>query len=550
MNSPAIDQRLRCILAALILTAVVGTRRATADADTYMPAMRDGTRLATSVYLPDGQGPWPVILARTPYGRSGGVHETVGAEANERGYVFVVQDLRGRGDSEGNPWIIFQSDGWGERQDGFDTVEWIAAQAWCNGKVGTWGASALGITQAMMAPSRPPHLKCQHIAFAFSNMYLHCAYQGGVWRPELLEAWLKATGMVQVNLATFASHRNYDNFWTEFDAVSKAGEVNAPALFIGGWYDCFSQGTIDGYVALQNHGQESARRHSRLIMGPWAHGKITELTYPENSRFPDAADHWRWFDQYLKADDRGLADLPRVCYYVMGDPEDNDAPGNEWRDAESWPPASLPTRYYLQSDGGLSTEMRSSKKTSLTFTFDPSNPAPSRGGANLTIPVGPMDQRDVEARPDVLVFTSEELKAPVEVTGRILARLWITSSAPDTDFTVKLCDVYPDGRSMLVTDGILRTRFRESFQSEKMLEPGEIYPIDVDLWSTSLIFNQGHRIRVSVSSSNFPRFAVNPNTGDTIATIGEKAIATNSVFMSEQNPSYIQLPVVRRQNAR
>ena len=291
MNSEKIDKRFKLILAAAIVAAAANPRLAVADAETKMPAMRDGTRLATSVYFPEGQGPWPVVLARSPYGRTGGIHDALGAQANERGYVFVIQDLRGRGDSEGDPWIIFQSDGWGERQDGFDTVEWIAEQAWCNGKVGTWGMSALGITQAMMAPSRPPHLKCQHIAFAFSNMYAHCAYQGGVWRPELLEAWLKATGMVERNLDTFASHPAYDNFWMDFDAVSKASEVNAPAILIGGWYDCFSQGTIDGFVALQSNGQEPARRNSRLIMGPWAHGEIKELKYPENSRLPKTADH-------------------------------------------------------------------------------------------------------------------------------------------------------------------------------------------------------------------------------------------------------------------
>ena len=202
----------------------------------------------------------------------------------------------------------------------------------------------------------------------------------------------------------------------------------------------------------------------------------------------------------------------------MGDPEDDDAPGNEWRNADSWPPVSESACYYMHGDGTLTTDVCKLETTSKSFTYDPENPVPTIGGANLTIPVGPMDQRRIEARSDVLVFTTAELTAPLEVTGRIRAKLWISSTAPDTDFTVKLCDVYPDGRSMLVTDGILRTRFRESFRAEKMLEPNVICPIEIDLWSTSLIFNKGHRIRVSISSSNYPRFAPNPNTGAPVQT--------------------------------
>jgi putative CocE/NonD family hydrolase len=177
-------------------------------------------------------------------------------------------------------------------------------------------------------------------------------------------------------------------------------------LFLGGWYDCFSQGTIDGFVAFQTSGQAAARGKCRLVMGPWAHGAIKELKYPENSRIPKAADQWKWFDHYLKGENNGLEDEPAVYYYVMGDPEDKDAPGNEWRSAESWPPKSLPSCYYLQSDGALTFDAPSVEASSRSFTYDPKNPVPTVGGANLTLAVGPMDQRSVEARPDVLVFTT------------------------------------------------------------------------------------------------------------------------------------------------
>jgi predicted acyl esterase len=547
--SDTISNRLRKIIFFGLLTASVASSHiARADSETHMVAMRDGTRLATTVYTPDSQGPWPVVLARSPYGRFGLHFDLLVAKSNQQGYVFVIQNVRGKGDSEGNPWIVFRNGGWGMVQDGYDTVEWLAKQAWCNGKIGTWGASALGITQAMMSPSQPPHLKCQHIGFAFSNMYSHCAYQGGVWRTELVEAWLKANRLEKVNLEAFVEHPTYDHFWMDLDAAAQAARVNVPVLFVGGWYDCFSQGTIDGFLAIQNNGIGAARDKCRLVMGPFAHGQIKELEYPPNSRFPVAADEWQWFDHHLKGEENELADKNSVYYYVMGDPEDKDAPGNQWRTADTWPPASKSTRFYLHNDGRLDQKRSITATASKSYHYDPKDPVPTIGGGNLTIPVGPMDQRAVEGRQDVLVFSSPVLTEPLEVTGRICAKLWISSSAPDTDFTAKLSDVYPDGRSMIVTDGILRTRFRESFQEEKMMEPNKVYPIEIDLWSTSLVFNKGHRIRVSISSSNHPRFDPNPNTGAPFRSDNETVIATNTVFLDESHPSCVLLPVVTTQH--
>ena len=228
----------------------------------------------------------------------------------------------------------------------------------------------------------------------------------------------------------------------------------------------------------------------------------------------------------------------------MGDPEDKNAPGNEWRNAESWPVPSAPTPLYLHRDGKLNREKPTVNEASREYNYDPKNPVPTVGGQNLTAAVGPADQRSVENRPDMLVFTSEALKEPLEVTGRIRVKLWISSSAVDTDWTAKLCDVYPDGRSMLVTDGLIRARYRESFQQERLLEPGKVYPVEIDLWSTSLIFNRGHRLRVAISSSNSPRFEPNPNTAAAFRADDQTVIAHNTVYLDRDRHSHILLPVV------
>ncbi|NQT17130.1 MAG: CocE/NonD family hydrolase, partial [Planctomycetes bacterium] len=234
-------------------------------------------------------------------------------------------------------------------------------------------------------------------------------------------------------------------------------------------------------------------------------------------------------------------------YYVMGDPEDPDAPGNYWRAADSWPPPSEPILVYFHDDGRLALEEPAGDDTRLTYRYDPSDPVPTVGGHNMTIPKGPMDQRRVESRPDVLAFTSHVLDASVEITGRIRAKLYVSSDCPDTDFTIKLCDVYPDGRSMLVTDGVQKAKSRESCREAKLLEEGNVYELKVDLWSTSLVFNRGHRVRVAVSSSNFPRFDPNPNTGEPWMPDCETRVATNTLHVSQRHPSHIILQQYRGQ---
>ena len=506
---------------------------------TFMVPMRDGVKLATDVYLPDGEGPWPVILLRTPYGKG----KSRGETATQRGYAYVSQDIRGRFDSEGLDYPVFSHDGWGEHQDGYDTVEWVADQEWCNGKVATIGGSATGITQNMMAPSRPPHLVCQRVGVAFSSPYNQAFYQGGVFRKSLTERWLKGNKFDPKGLAMFRSHPHYDDFWKSFDYEVAAHRVNVPVMFVGGWYDIFNAGTINAFVAVQKNGDVGARGKCRLIMGPYGHGRSEDLVFP-NAAPPKAANAMNWHDIWVKNDGEGLDEIPVVQYFIMGDPDDPNSPGNVWKTADDWPvPAEIMPIYFI-SDGMLRRGPSREENASLSYEYDPEDPVPTIGGANLSIMKGPRDQRPVEDRPDVLLFTSQWLKDPVEVTGQVKVKLWASSTATDTDFTAKLCDVYPDGRSMIVLDGIIRASHRNSMEKSELMEPGKIYEFEIDLWSTSLVFSPGHRIRVAISSSNSPRFEPNSNTGKLPGTDDETKIATNTIYIDVEHPSHILLPVV------
>lgn len=576
------------LLSVAVLLPVVCETAQSAKLSVMVP-MRDGVKLATDVYLPEGEGPWPVLLSRTPYNKNG--FGGMSSEAGKRDYVLVAQDMRGRFGSGGDDWPVFSHGGWGEHQDGYDTVEWIAGQKWCNGKVGTFGGSACGIVQNMMAPSRPPHLTCQFVQVAYSSMYHQAMYQGGAFRKRMVEGWLQINQFNPQNLKLIRAHPEYDELWKGLDPERVASRVNVPAVFFGGWYDIFCQGTINSFVTIQNKGDKGAKGLCKLVMGPWAHGRFGDLKY-RDSQTPPEADMWRWFDVWLKNDGECPAGIkhivrkgdtilklaknyrvepekivevnkitdprripagasiiipgyriPPVHYYVMGDPTDPDAPGNEWRTAESWPiPAKL-TPFYFHGDGSLRRNPPEQKEPSRSYKYNPRNPVPTVGGANLLLPLGPKDQRRVESRPDVLIFTTEPLEKPLEVTGQIKVVLWASSSAPDTDFTAKLTDVYPDGRSMLVLDGIIRARYRNGFEKGELMKPEEVYKFEIDLWSTSILFNRGHRIRVAVSSSNSPRFEPNPNTGEHSGHGEKTAVAKNTIHLDAAHPSYIVLPM-------
>ncbi len=556
-----ITRRLRFLFPALLLMfALPGNGlRATAfsqDASqpnktTEMVAMRDGVKLATDVYLPetraetraDANGPWPVILMRTPYNKDpmGAQHRTWVTN----GYVFVVQDCRGRFKSEGK-YLPFMDD----HDDGYDTVEWAAKQPWSNGKVGMIGASAMGITANQASITAPPRLAAMYVMVAPASAYQHAIYTGGVFRKEMNEQWLKSQNATDVLNLTFQHYKD-DGYVNIREGRLHWEKVRVPVYNWGGWYDIFGQGNIDNFVGLQSRGGGMALGNQKLVMGPWAHGAIEEVKYPSNSgadlmgSMRNQSEPMRWFDYWLKGVSNGIMDEPPVKYYVMGDTTDPKAPGNEWRSAQSWPPPSKITSYFLNPGGKLIETIVAEAKSGDSYQYDPKNPVPTVGGALLFGKKGPMDQRAIGERKDVLKFSTAPLDAPVEVTGQVVVELWAQSDCPDTDWMAKLVDVYPDGTERLVLDSAMRARFREGFDREVFMKKDEVYKFKIDLWSTSLIFNKGHRIAVHISSSNNPRFDPNPNTGKPMRADGESRVATNTIHHSLEYPSRILLPVVK-----
>ncbi|MDD4870034.1 MAG: CocE/NonD family hydrolase [Kiritimatiellae bacterium] len=515
---------------------------------TFKIAMRDGIHLATDVFLPAGDGPFPVILSRTPYGRSNKHHSDTGANFTRDGYAYVIQDSRGRFDSEGES-IPFIGCGWGEHQDGVDTLLWLRQQSWCNGKIGTIGGSAGGITQNLMAGATTNGLDAQYISVAAASLYHDAAYVGGAMRKCQVENWSANNKFDPKTIQLMRDHPCYDDYWHDYDSTRKFSVMNVPAVHIGGWFDTFAQGTIDEFTGRQYKGAEGARGRQKLVMGPWEHSGwrkegTGELIFP-NSRQPKTISYERWFEHYLQGIDNGIEKEPAVAYYVMGDTSKWRAPGNEWRYADDWPIPATETPFYFYCDGRLSViQPVPADAITVEYTFNPTNACPTVGGNNLTIARGPRNQNMIETRKDVVLFTSHPLTKPMEVTGRVKARIFVDSSAVDTDLSVRLCDVYPDGKSYLMAEGMLRLRYRKSFEKTELLTPGKMEEVTIDCWSTSLVFNKNHRIRVTVTSSNYPRFDINPGTGQPWSETGEKVRQTNRIYCGGERSSCIILPVV------
>jgi putative CocE/NonD family hydrolase len=455
--------------------------------------------------------------------------------------------MRGRFDSEGEN-LPFIEDGEGQHHDGSDSIAWIRRQSWSNGNVGTMGGSAAGIAQNLLAPTAPEGMKAQHISVAPASMYHHATYVGGAFRQSQVENWtLRNNHFDPRALEIMRAHPQYDDYWRQFDIRRQAAAINVPAVHIGGWFDTFAQGTIDSFVTRQHQGGPGARGKQKLVMGPWCHptgrNPVGELTFPDFG-MPEEYTAPRWFDYHLKGIDNGVMDEPAVAYYVLGDVSAPNAPGNEWRHAADWPIPAHETPYYFQTHGGLAGKKSEPSAAHVEYTFDPSDPCPTIGGNNLTIPAGPRNQNPIENRKDVALFTTEPLKESLEVTGRVGARIFVSSSAVDSDLSIRLCDVYPDGKSYLIAEGMLRLRYRKSFEKPEPLTPGEVVEAAVDCWSTSIVFNRGHRLRVTVTSSNSPRFDVNPGTGKPYREGDRYVKQTNRIYCDAAHPSCIVLPVV------
>jgi predicted acyl esterase len=529
----------------VLVVGVLASQPLTEAGEVCMVPMRDGVPLATEFFLPSGAGgPYPVVFARSVYGRGAG--EGLAPLFNATGIAFVVQDTRGRGDSEGLD-RVFADDGWGERQDGLDSVRWIREQEWCNGRVATWGLSALGIVQVLMAGAGAD-LQAQTIGVACSEFYGQLSYQGGVFRKHLCEEWVKGQGSEYV-LDEWRKHPYLDDFWRGYDSGLRAEYVTAPGLHMGGWWDIFAQGTIDAFVSRQERGGPGARGHQRLIMGPWVHGiqrEVGDLVLAQNFNAVDInAESARFLGHYLKGPaDAGPVDGPVVQYYTLGACGEEGAPGNEWHTADTWPPSpTVETPLYLGPDAALSWE-RPAADASYAYRYDPLDPCPTHGGANLILPAGPFDQARLAQREDVLLFLTAPLDKPLTITGRVALRVHVSTDAPDTDITAKLLDVYPDGRQILMLDGIRRLKLRNGYESAEPVAANTAVSLEIDLWSISLVFNRGHRIGVQVSSSNYPRFERNPNTGDDFPDGETWRTAEVRVLSGPRYPSALLLPVV------
>ena len=567
--------------------------------------MRDGTQLATDVFRPETTERLPVLLQRSPYDRS--YVPIAGIDTGrlvEAGYVVVSQDCRGRFGSGGTftPFVD-------EAADGVDAIAWAASQPWSNGRVGMLGGSYVGATQWLAAREGPPALGAIVPHVTASDYHEGWVYQGGAFELGFSLRWSIESLALPALLAREASgepvaaeiaalreasrtigrlyrrrplrgidlldrhaawydewlrHPARDGFWGAISPQERYAGTAAPALNIGGWYDIFNDGTIRNFAGMRAHGAtDAARRGQRLVIGPWSHstdnGIFPERHYGTTSGL-GAQDpttlHRRFYDHFLKGIDNGVEAEAPVRVFVPG--------ANEWRDERNWPPDDADVRAFhlrgdgransLNGDGRLSADAPSGSEPGDVYLYDPRDPVPTMGGATLnqsgTIGwnSGPWDQRVVEARQDVLCFTSGPLDRPLEVMGPAEAILFVSSSAPDTDFTAKLVDVHPNGRAEILVDGILRARYRESAAAPAPLEPGRVYEVRVWLGSTANRFEAGHRIRLDVSSSNFPRFDANTNTGGTIADEGPDAAepAVNRVFHDSARPSRLLLSVVER----
>lgn len=590
--------------------------------ENVMIPMRDGTLLAADIHQPRGEsGPLPVLLQRTPYNKAAAPRLAEAGFFAENGYVAVMQDCRGRYASQGG-FSKYVDEG----RDGYDTVEWLANQPWCNGKVGTFGLSYAAHTQAALACLNPPHLaamwlECGGFASAFHSgcrnggafelRQVTWAFREALESPEArrhpdtiraallnqdIREWfdrlpwkpghspLQWTPDYENYLLEIWGHETFDDYWRQVGLCAQAyydAFADVPQVHQGSWYDPYAGGTIENYVNLSRLKESPVS----LIMGPWTHGAHS-VPYSGDADFGAAStidnrvegdfnrQRLRFFDRWLKEADNGWEERPSALLFVMGGGSGRRTAagrlrhGGRWRVAREWPPAqAVATPFYLHPGGGLAEQPPAADAAASRYRFDPANPTPTIGG-NISsgLPImepGGFNQREsadfygcrppylpLASRPDVLVFQTEPLAADLEVTGPVEVKLWIASTAVDTDFTAKLLDIYPpsrdypEGYALNLTDGILRAKFRHSWSDPELLTPGEIYPIAIQLYPTANRFAPGHRLRLDISSSNFPRLDVNGNTGENPAHSALQVTAENTVYHDRARPSGVTLWVV------
>lgn len=514
-----------------------------------MIPMRDGVRLSTYLYHPDGQGPWPVIFEQRYGGLRAQATRNAAARLASAGYVVALVNYRGTHLSEGK-WVGYRAMQWGELQDGYDVCEWLAVQTWSTGKIGTFGSSQGGYAQNYLAVTQPPHLVCQHMTDTGLSLF-HEGYRiGGTTRPERFKGAAGVCRNPQDNdelLAEWFQHPHYDEYWQAEDCTLHFDKMNVPCFTIGSWYDFMNQGSIASFQGRQHRGGANSREQQQLVIGPWLHGRLNkgnrvgDLVYPENAIWPVEEHMIRYFDHYLKGRDTGVEKEPNVRYYVMGAVGEADAPGNLWRSAADFPPASTAVSMYLREEGMLSEQAPAAGDLTTSYVSDPLHPMEIPG---RSFP-GAMDARAFEKQSEVRTFTTPVLQEPVEWTGRVQAELFVSSTARDTDFIVRISDVYPDGRSILIVDYPWRARYRDGFDHEELMEPGKVYKIAFPVGWISQIFNKGHRIRVTIASTGAPLYEPNPQTGEPLTIeFPENAVkAVNTIHHNQSHASRIIAPI-------
>jgi hypothetical protein len=510
---------------------------------------RDGIKLAANVFLPAGSGPFPVILSRTPYLKDA-LGELAGYPAKkytDAGYAFVMQDVRGKGRSEGF-YEAFIPD----MEDGYDTVEWAAKQPWSNGKVGMVGGSALGITTNLAAMGAPPHLVAAYVIVAPYDQLLN-TFPGGVLKDEDTLGWLKGQGESQAQLDVVRGSAGNSAFWNEHAMTTQRKFIRIPMYNQGAWYDIFNDGNVENFRWLQNYGSKGARGNQKLYMVPAGHGGLggdkSDVEYNQPGAVVPPTEEMRWWEHWLKGVDNGIMQEPPVTLFMMaaGRKGHPSAASHVFK-AANWPPANHPTPYYLGGDMHLSTKAPRASDAKLSYKFDPANPVKTYGGSNLLQIAGPLDQRPIGQRQDYLRFETAPLEKNVAIAGHVDMTLWAATDGLDTDFMVKLVDVYPDGYEQIILDNPIRTRYRRGRDPDDvmLMTPGKPEELHIDLWNTAFTFEKGHKIQVTVTSSNSTKFEINPNTGEPfgVPTTTATRVATNTVYFDKRHPSAMILPVL------
>jgi putative CocE/NonD family hydrolase len=536
--------------------------------------MRDGVELSADIYRPAAAAQFPVILTRTPYNKSTerGNHLGVGRYFASHGYVYVAMDVRGRGDSDG-AFVPYRNEG----PDGFDSIEWCAKQRWSSGKVGTIGSSYLGYDQWLAALQQPPHLATMIVLAAPPDPFVESPT--GLQSPSYLSWYHLLLGHTLHNAAAvdwnsvylhlplsamdqaggfqapywqdILNHPGINSWWEPLIYQNKFDRVKLPILHVSGWYDDEQAGAVMNYVGMTQKGATpDARNNQKLLMGPWPHAvnstrKLGAVDFGPSALIDLDGYQLRWFDHWLKAAENGIMAEAPVRIFLMG--------RNEWQDHAEWPiHGTRLVKYYLQSNGranslfGDGTLIPQSPASAPPdhFTYNPLDPVPFIMESTYAQLGGPDDYRPVERRDDVLVYTSESLDTARVICGPVRAHLSASSSAVDTDFMVKLIDVWPNGFAQRLTDGMVRARYREGGDRPSLIEPGKIYSFDVDAWNTCEEFGKGHRIRVEVASSAFPKYDRNQNTGEALGKTADTKVADQTVYHDAEHSSYIALPIV------